>query len=148
DAALGRTSIEAGISLAQQLKTTFILGQAKTCLAACRLNDGTGADVLDLCREAISLAEKAGDKFTEALARRTLGEALGRQVSNIEAAAQAIREAIAIQEIIGARPELARSCAAYAGLLQKNDERAAAPWSERAAKLFRELGMARDLAQI
>jgi class 3 adenylate cyclase/tetratricopeptide (TPR) repeat protein len=151
DLAKARASIEAGISLAAQLRTTFLLGQAKNCLAACRLSERDATEAVSLCQEAIGLAEKAGDKFTEALARRTLGEALGRTdpPTNGEAAMRAIREAIAIQEKIGARPELARSYAASATLLKTLDDvPGAAVWSARATMLFRELRMDRDLAQL
>jgi tetratricopeptide (TPR) repeat protein len=151
DLAKGRLSIEAGISLAGQLRTTFLLGQAKNCLAACRLSENGADEAVMLCREAIGLAEKAGDKFTQALARRTLGEALSRADSsgNGEAALSAIREAVAIQEKIGARPELARSYAAGAALLKaREDATGAASWSESAIRLFRDLRMERDLAQL
>ncbi len=152
DISYGRGSIESGIALAAQLRTTFLLGQAKTCLASCRLAEGSGPDeAFEACREAISLAETAGDKFTEALARRTLGEALvrRRRPGDDEAADQSIRQAIAMQEKIGARPELARSYAAYAAALtQRGDRRAAAEWSMKAASLFTDLRMSWDLRRL
>ena len=84
-----------------------------------------------------------------ALAYRTLAEALV-VVAPLEVARAegAIRNAIQIQKELGAEPELARSYATYARLLeswQRISE--ATPYLSLAVDAFRRMGMTRNLAQ-
>jgi hypothetical protein len=64
DLAQGLQIIEDSIALAGKMGTQFLLGQAKTVLASCRLAAGRVDEARSLCLEAIGLAEKAGDRFT------------------------------------------------------------------------------------
>jgi tetratricopeptide (TPR) repeat protein len=152
DRVRGRTLIEESIALAAQLGTTFILGQAKTMLAACALAEGEGADesVRSLCAEAIGLAEKAGDKFTVALALRAQAESLSRSRSPEERgkAKPDILEAIRLLEEIGAKPELGRSYVSLAAILEIEGNTAEATTTrQRAIRLFGQLGMEWDSAR-
>ena len=150
DVGRGRKLLEESAVLAKQLGTTFLLGQVKSFLAACCLAEGNNIEELrPPCAEAVDLARKAGDKFTEALALRTLAEVLSRlgRRENLNEAIGAIRDAIGIQEGIGAKPELARSYASLARILQaqgKADEAAAT--LEKSVVLFNALGMSWDRA--
>ena len=146
----GQRYIEDSIALAGRIGTTFLLGQAKSFLAACCVGAGDGARVRTLCTEAIDLAGKAGDKFTEALARRAHAEALCRYGEPHEHAAmkQLMQDAMALQQGIGAKPELARSYLSYACILSKasGSEQQAAAYLEQATRLFGELAMDWDIA--
>jgi predicted ATPase/class 3 adenylate cyclase len=145
----GRKLIEDGISLAKQIGTTFLLGQAKTYLAACCLAEGGVEEAKSLCAEAIGLAEKAGDKFTEALALRALADGLGKSGApgDRDRAKRSVQDAIGIQEGIGAKPELARSYVSLACILKAEGEaEEAANLVERAKRTFAELGMSWDLS--
>src|SRR5439155_23901516 len=109
---------EDSIALASKIGTTFLLGQAKSFLAACRLADGAVQEARALCAEANALAENTGDKFTQGLALRISGDALCAQAraNELAPAKQALLDAIRIQEAIGAKPELARSYERLAGI--------------------------------
>ena len=148
DLAAGRKLLEEGIAVAKQLGTTFLLGQAKSFLAACGLEDRPFEELRPLCAEAIDLARKAGDQFTEALALRVLAEVLSRlgPRDGASEAMDAISAAIRIQEGIGAKPELARSYTSLARILQAQGrpEEALASF-EKSAALFKALGMRWDL---
>lgn len=139
-----RSSIESALRLAEQIGTTFLLGQARGFLASCMLVQGAADEALAGCRLALELAAAAGDRFTRALVLRTMGEVHAALAD--EQALPPLEESVAILEAIGARPELARSCAVLARLLQEEERpEEAAPWAERARSLFRELGMDWDL---
>jgi class 3 adenylate cyclase/tetratricopeptide (TPR) repeat protein len=150
DYSRGRKLIEESISLATQIKTTFLLGQAESFLAACCLAEGRVEEARSLCTDAISLAEKAGDKFTEALALRTLAEGLC-QAGPLEHRGKARRNifaAIKIQEGIGAKPEFIRSYVSLACILKADGNiQEAASCLEKATRLFGKLGMSWDIAQ-
>jgi len=150
DYARGRKLIEESISLATQIKTTFLLGQAKSFLAACCLAEGRVEEARSLCTDAISLAEKAGDKFTETLALRTLAEGLCQPgpLADRDKARRNIFAAIKIQEGIGAKPELVRSYVSLACILKaEGNIQEAASCLEKATRLFGELGMSWDIAR-
>jgi tetratricopeptide (TPR) repeat protein len=142
--------IEASIEQATKLGTTFLLGQAKSMLAACCLADVDAPHerVRSLCSEAIGLAEKAGDKFTEALALRTLAESLSASGNPEDRAKarRAIDDAIRMQEEIGVKPELGRSYVTLACLLKvEGHAEEGASALTRATQLFGELGMSWDV---
>jgi class 3 adenylate cyclase/tetratricopeptide (TPR) repeat protein len=148
DLARGRKLVEDSMALATQIGTTFLLGQAKTLLADCCLADNE--DVRSLCTDAISLAEKAGDRFTKALALRSLGEGLCQSgpPEAREEARRVILEGIKIHEEIGTKPELARSYVSLASVLKSEGKaQEAATCLDKAVRLFRELGMSWDLAR-
>ncbi|MDX6749661.1 AAA family ATPase [Geminicoccaceae bacterium 1502E] len=140
-----RSAIEAALRLAERIGTSFLLGQAKGFLAACSLAAGAPAEARGQCVEALELARQAGDRFTRGLVLRVLGEVRAAECS--EPAQPLLEEAVAIHETIGARPELARSCAALATILHRVDAcEEAGRWAARAAGLFGELGMDWDMA--
>ncbi len=144
----GRELGEESISLAAELRTNFLLGQAKTFLAACCLAQGRLQEALSACAEAIAFAEKAGDKFTKALALRTFGEAraAAEAPEEREKANGSVLEAIAIFERIGARPELARSYGSLARLLKTQGRSTeATAYLEKARRLFEQLDMNKDI---
>jgi tetratricopeptide (TPR) repeat protein len=145
----GRELVEQGIALAAQIGTTFLLGQAKSVLATCLLAQGEVEAARTLCEDALALAEKAGDKFTQAMVLRALAEALCRGGTQ-QQAQQGVRhllDAIALQVNIGAKPELARSHASLAALLQaQGNAQEAALAAAKATQLFTELNMYWDLA--
>jgi len=116
-------------------------------LAHCLLALGHHDAVPGLCQEAMRLAEEAGDKWTKAVAHRALAEALSRlDAPDPEKAEDAIAEAIRILEEIGARPELARTYASHARLLQtRGASELAQERLTHAVSMFRAMGMAWDL---
>jgi tetratricopeptide (TPR) repeat protein len=136
--------------LASQLGTTFLLGQAKTSLAECLLAEGRTGEARAVCKEAIDLANKAGDRFTEALARRALAESLYR-LGRSEDLADARSEFLEAEEALrsmGARPELARTRLASARVLNAQKRGAdALAYFDDAVRLFRKLNMAWDEAR-
>jgi tetratricopeptide (TPR) repeat protein len=149
DPARGHGLLEESLALASRLGTRFGLPCQKAFLAACLLALGEPAAALPLCYEAIGLAAETSDRLSNALAHRTLAEALSiLNPANSQAAEHAIQEAIRLHEEIANRPELARSYVSYARLLQDWGETGKAKEHlERAGRLFRHLGMAWDLAQ-
>ena len=99
DLAQGRMLLEAGIALAEQLGTKLFLAWGKIYLAACRLALGEHTAVLPLCHEAIRLAEETHDRLAQAVAHRTLAEALGGlEPEEPQAAERAMLEAIRLQQ--------------------------------------------------
>jgi predicted ATPase len=144
-----RELIENSIALAKQLGTTTLLAWGQGLLATALLALGEDSPVPALCEEAIRLAEDTRDRLANALAHRTLAEALARLTPpDVERAERAVLDAIGIQQELGSRPELARSYVTYARLLKgwhRLDE--AKKYIGEAVGMFRGMGMARDLAQ-
>jgi class 3 adenylate cyclase/tetratricopeptide (TPR) repeat protein len=148
--AQGVQLIEESIALAARIGTQFLLGQAKTVLASCRLADDRLDEGRSLCEEAISLAEKAGDQFTQSLARRGLAECLARAgaAKDLDEASDLVLAAIAIQEKIGAKPELGRSYLSLAEISKmRSDEVDFGRSLGRAMRLFADLNMRWDIAR-
>jgi tetratricopeptide (TPR) repeat protein len=118
-------------------------------LATALLALGQNILVPALCEEAIRLSEDTRDRLANALAHRTLAEGLaGLTPPDVERAEGAILDAIRIQQEFGSRPELARSYLSYARLLRAwNRIDDAGRYFEEALTMFREMGMARDLAK-
>jgi class 3 adenylate cyclase/tetratricopeptide (TPR) repeat protein len=146
--AQGLQLIEDSIALAAKLGTQFLLGQAKTVLAAGRLADGRVDEARSLCMEAISLADKAGDRFTQSLARRSLAECLARIAGpkELEQANHQLLAAITIQKEIGAKPELGRSSVSLARIAgMQGDAAGAERWLGKAMRLFADLDMRWDI---
>jgi len=149
DPAQGRVLLEESLALAEQLRTTFGLVYAKVFFAACLLALGELAVVPPLCHEAIRLAAEAGDQFHNALAHRTLAEALcALDPVDLQQAEGAIQEAIRLQQDIGAKPELARTYVSYARLLlsQGQGDKAKA-YLTQAISMFQQMHMGWDLTQ-
>jgi class 3 adenylate cyclase/tetratricopeptide (TPR) repeat protein len=150
DLAQGLQIIEDSIALAGKMGTQFLLGQAKTVLASCRLAAGRVDEARSLCLEAIGLAEKAGDRFTQSLARRSLAECVAQASGSkdLEEANGLVLAAIEIQKEIGAKPELGRSWLSLGRIAKmRADEVEAARCLERAMRLFTDLNMRWDIAQ-
>jgi len=143
-----RKLLEDNIAQAKQLGTTALLAWGQGLLAMNLLALGEHDAVMPLCRETIQLAEDTHDGLAKALAHRTLAEALGRAgATDAGEAEAAVLEAIRIQQDLGSRPEVARSYVTYARLLEtweRDDE--ARRYLTDALEMFREMGMARELA--
>ena len=139
---------EHSIELAKQLGTTTLLAWGQGLLATSLLALGEHDAVPQLCEEAIRLAEDTRDRLANALAHRTLAEALARRgPADAEAAERSILDAIRIQQELGCRPELARSYMSYARLLEEwNRPDEARKHILEAIDLFRAMRMTRDLA--
>jgi transcriptional regulator with AAA-type ATPase domain/tetratricopeptide (TPR) repeat protein len=144
-----RELLESSIVLAKQLGTTTLLAWGQGLLATALLALGDDAALPALCEEAIRLAEDTRDGLAKALAHRTLAEALARRVPpDVARAEGTLLEAIRIQRELGSRPELARSYATYARLLGGwNRLDKARQYIGEAAGMFKQMGMARDLAE-
>lgn len=142
----GRRLLEESIALAGELGTTFLLGQVKVFLAACRMSAGDVEQLGALCAEGIDLARKTGDRFTEALALRTLAEGvLWGAARDTAEALRTVKDAIGIQEGVGARPELARSYVSLACIYRAGGNEPDAKASlDQAMRRFRDLGMTWD----
>jgi tetratricopeptide (TPR) repeat protein len=145
----GRTLLEESMTLAKQLGTTCAMPCLHTFHTTCLLALGERDGLLLRCHEAIRLAHETGDKFSEALAYRTLAEALSDlEPATLQQTEHAITEAIRLHQEIGNTPELARTYACYARLLQahgKTDQTRA--YLTQASDLFRHMGMAWDRAR-
>lgn len=137
----GRQLIEESMAISQKIGTKLALSWQHTWLAGCLLALGEIDGVPALCEEAIKLADAAMDRFNNALAHRTLGEALARLDSpRSEAVERAFVTAMRIWEEIGARPEQARTEVSYARLLMLRGHADAAQ-----ARLARARGMLLDM---
>ena len=144
-----RELLEHSIALAKQLGTTTLLAWGQGLLATCLLALGDHQTVPALCEEAIRLAEDTRDRLANALAHRTLAEALARMTQpDVGRAESVLLDAIRIQHELGCQPELARSYVTYARLLRQwSRTNEARSYSSKAADMFRAMGMARDLAE-
>src|SRR5262245_18945629 len=101
DPARGRMLLEEAGVIAERLGTKFVVSWQKTFLARSLLELGEHVAVPAVCKEAIQLAEEAGDKRTKAVAHRKLAEAFIRlDPQDPENAERAIQEAIRILEEI------------------------------------------------
>jgi len=149
DPARARELLESSIAQAKQLGTTTLLAWGQGLLATALLALGQHSLVPALCEETIRLAESTHDRLANALAHRTLAEGLARVTpSDVERAERAVLDAIRIQQELGSRPELARSYLSYARLLRGwNRIDDARRHLAEALAMFREMGMAHDLAQ-
>src|SRR5215475_10183437 len=134
------------IALSKHLGTTTLLACGKGLLAMCLLTLRE-RDVIPLCHEAIQLAKDTHDQFANALAHRTLAEALGTLVPpDISRAKEAVLEAIRMQEESGSMPELARSHVTYARLLHMSEvEDEARRYLAKALDMFQQMGMVDEL---
>jgi predicted ATPase len=143
-----RALIEDSIERAKQLGTTTLLAWGKGLLATCLMALGETEGVPPLCEEAMRLAEQTTDRLANALAHRTLAEALAVLSPGDEASAERpLLEAMRIQTEVGSRPELARSYVTYAALLRRWGRLdTARKHAIEAAEMFRAMAMARDLA--
>jgi len=152
DPAGGRALLGSALAFAQQIGTKFFLGWQKTCLAGCLLVEGDAAAARDLAREAMGLAGETGERFIRALAQRTAADAVARldpSPASLGEVDAAYREVVAVLGEIGARPELARSCAGWAALLRARGDRARADeLAERARALFVEMDLGWDLGRL
>jgi len=145
----GRTLVEESLALATKIGARFVRQQQKAHLATCLLALGQADAVPSVCEEAIGQAEESGDKWIKALALRTLAEAYSvLDPADPQKAETAILEAIRLLEEIGAKPELARTYVSYARLFTaKREVEKAKDYLAKAIGMFREMGMAWDLAQ-
>ena len=147
--ARARTVLEDSIALAKQLGTTTLLAWGQGLLATALLELGEHHAVPPLCEEAIRLAEDTRDRLANALAHRTLAQALAVVApEDVEEAERLVLDAIRIQQDVGSRPELARSHLVYGRLLQRwNRQDEALKHVTEAIGGFRAMNMARDLAE-
>jgi predicted ATPase len=149
DAGRARDLLEDSIGLAKQLGTTTLLAWGKALLATALLRLGDAKAAPSLCEESIHLAEDTRDRLANALAHRTLAEAVAVFAPADAARAERLMlDAIRIQQDVGSRPELARSHATYAPLLARWGRAAEAKAHiTEAIDMFRAMDMPRDLAE-
>ena len=149
DPAKARELLEASIALAKELGTTTLLAWGQGLLARTLLAQGDAGGAEPLCRTAIRLAERTHDRLANALAHRTLAEALAILAPcNMGAAETAVLEAKRIQREMGCEPELGRSHLAYGLLLDGwGRTKEAGTQFEKGAEIFRRIGMPADLAR-
>jgi class 3 adenylate cyclase/tetratricopeptide (TPR) repeat protein len=144
-----RRVLEHSLALADQLGTTTLAAWGRGLLATALLTLGESHRVPAICEEAIRLAEDTRDRLANALAHRTLAQALASLVPpEVGRAERAVLDAIRIQRELGCNPELARSYVAYGRLLgswHRTDE--ARKHLAEGTAMFRAMGMARDLAE-
>jgi len=148
DASRGRTLVQEGFALAERIGTKFVLAHGKSSLAQCLLVLGELDAAGSACRETITLAEESGDRFHAALGHRICAESLIQLRPPDSRWRREILEAIRVQQHIGAKPELARSYASYARLLEITGEfEQAKTQLLQAIDMFRGLDMAWDLGR-
>jgi class 3 adenylate cyclase/tetratricopeptide (TPR) repeat protein len=149
DPARARELLEDSIGLAKHLGTTTLLAWGQGLLATSLLLLGEHHAVPPLCEEAIRLAEDTKDRLADALAHRTLAEAVAVVTpAEVERAERLVLDAMRIQQDVGSRPELARSHLVYGRLLQRWGRRdEAAKHVMEAIGMFRAMSMARDLVE-
>ena len=142
----GLETLQHGIKLAEELGTTYLLAWGVTWLCDAYLAQRNWDAALACASRALGLVTTGPDVYGEGLASRCYGEALGQSdPARLEEAEAHIRRAIALQEDKAMKPQLARSYAACARLLQvkgKGDE--AREYLDKARTLFRDLGMEWD----
>jgi tetratricopeptide (TPR) repeat protein len=148
----GRAVCEAAQAFAEQIRTKFLLSSLKMNLAACLLSLGQAAGALEPCREAIELAEQAGEKFTRALAGRVLAEvsvSLDPSPAGVRTGVAALEESIEMLRDIGARPEQARCYVVLARLMRlQGDADRAGELLARARALFESMDLQWDLNRL
>jgi class 3 adenylate cyclase/tetratricopeptide (TPR) repeat protein len=139
----GIDTIEAGIRLAEQLGTTYLLSWAVCWLSDSYLAVGDADGALEAATRALALVSRGTDAYGESRASRCYGEALYRKdPSRLEEAERSIEAAIRLQQAKGMRPQTAISLVSHAGLLGARGERARArALLEQADEMFQRLGM-------
>jgi tetratricopeptide (TPR) repeat protein len=145
----GRELLEESLALAEKIGTKFWLAWQKTALSVCLFMLGKLKTGSQFCQEAIHLGEETNDKNVIAFANRTFAAIFSSlEPSDPHKADQAILKAIQIQQEINVKPELARSYLSYAQLLTGRGEKEKAKENlAKATDMFRQMGMAWDLAQ-
>ncbi|MFQ5830984.1 MAG: AAA family ATPase, partial [Candidatus Methylomirabilia bacterium] len=135
------------IAEAQQLGTRFFLGYYQGYLAEARLSGGDALEALRLSRDALQIATESNQPWSQSVASRALAQALLlNDPSSHQAAEEAIKDAIAIQQAFGMKFELAWSLLVYGQVLKaKGDGRKAHETLTQATEMLREMGMASDL---
>jgi tetratricopeptide (TPR) repeat protein len=149
DPAAGQVMLEQGLRFAEKIGTKFGLAVGKAFLAACAvaLGDDTAPA---LCRDALLEAEKTSDRFAQAVANRSLAEALTKDSAAPDRtrAEQAMAESIRLSKEIAFNPELARTYVSYARLLQGwGEDSQARSYLTQAIAMFETMDMAWDLAR-
>jgi len=149
DPGSARRVLEQSIGVAKQLGTTTLLAWGQGLLATALLALGESHVVPALCEEAIRLAEDTRDRLANALAHRTLAEALAGLTSpDVARAERALLDAVRIQRELGCRPELARSYVSYGRLLMRwTRVEEARTYLAEAIAMSEAMGMSRDLAE-
>jgi DNA-binding SARP family transcriptional activator len=119
-------------------------------LAQLLLTTDQGNEALNEARIGLQEAEGIGEPWQRGVSHRVMGE-VAAHVGSGEPEPH-FEESIRVLREIGAQAELARSLAAYGLYLNHTTDaegvRRGAAMLEEARKLFQELGMARDLAQL
>jgi hypothetical protein len=127
DPAAGRGLVEEGLRFAEKIGTQFWLALGKAFLAACAV--ALGEDTAPaLCRDPLRAAEKTSDRLAQAVAYRTLAEALAqdRAASDRARAEEAMAESIRVGKEIEFNPSSPEPMSAT---------RASSRGGERTAKL-------------
>ena len=149
DPTTGKALLEESLTLSERIGTRFGFAIQKTELAVCFLALGNAARAIDLCREAIPVAQESGEEWALALAYRTLAEALAASSGLSPDADTAMRDAVELLERIDAKPELARTYASEGRLRKAHGDALRARTSlGKAVAMFGELGMTNDLRRL
>jgi tetratricopeptide (TPR) repeat protein len=142
--------LEETLQAAERLRTTQGLAMFRVFLAEGNLARGRRAEADHQCREAITLAQKQGDRWCEAWARRVLGQALASGgTPDLAAAEEEVLEAARVQRVIGTRPDLARTLLTHGRILQaRGEEYRARQVLTEAKRMLEELGMIGEIPRV
>src|SRR5262245_11641091 len=143
----GRAVLEDAVALAGRLGTSFVLAWPKAYLAHCQLEQGDCAAERALAEQAPQSAQKAGDKYGQFMAYRSLAGALAAQAApDYERAEEALRQSIRLQHEMAIKPELGRTYVQYADLCRRQGKTGQAKaYLNVAIDIFRQPGMSWDL---
>jgi class 3 adenylate cyclase/tetratricopeptide (TPR) repeat protein len=146
----GVSLLEETLQAAERLRTTQGLAMFRVFLAEGNLARGRRAEADHQCREAITLAQKQGDRWCEAWARRVLGQALASGgTPDLAAAEEEVLEAARVQRVIGTRPDLARTLLTHGRILQaRGEEYRARQVLTEAKRMLEELGMIGEIPRV
>ena len=137
------------VMLADRLGTRFALGTYKGHLAEATLYSGNVLDAIRLSREAVETANESAHPWDHSVASRALAHALVAQdPPDCQGGENAISNALAIQERLGMRWELAQSLLVYGRVLgAKGDVEKAQKTLARSLEMFQEMGVAWGVAR-
>ena len=146
----GMELLQSYLGMADRLGTKMGVEAVLTYIAESYLNRGLIAEALTHSRRAIAMSVEGRQRWTEAWARRVLGQALARnQPPGVDEAEREIREAVRIFEEIGTLPDLARALVAYGRLLAVRGEREGGQQAiGKAVPMLKTMRMDWDLARL
>lgn len=136
------------VALAERLGTRLLLGLYTSYLAEVRLSTGDATEALRLSREALQIANEVRQPWDQSVAWRALAQALAMSTPpDYEGAEDAIKKALAIQQGLQMKWELACSLVVHGRILgAKGDTETARETLARSIEMFREMGLAWGVA--